>query len=106
MAVASSPIPPFCSLKDKVVIVTGAARGIGASIAAILAQAGANLVLGDIDEPTLAATAKELAEKYGVKVVPVAGNVASTLWNLVNLVCSCDLNTDLPYRDGRLHQVS
>lgn len=35
-------------LKGKVVLVSGAARGIGAAIAGLLAEAGARLVLGDV----------------------------------------------------------
>ncbi len=37
------------SLKDKVVIVTGARRGIGAAIAVMMAEAGADVSVNDID---------------------------------------------------------
>ncbi|WP_144125607.1 SDR family NAD(P)-dependent oxidoreductase [Catellatospora sichuanensis] len=43
------------------VAVTGAARGIGAAVAARLAVAGANVVLGDRDLPALTQTAAALA---------------------------------------------
>jgi len=46
-------------LKDKTVIVTGAARGIGAAIATRFAQEGAKLVIADLDE----GEAKETASK-------------------------------------------
>lgn len=37
-------------LQDKTAIVTGSARGIGAEIAVVLAKAGCNVVISDIDE--------------------------------------------------------
>ncbi|WP_322516830.1 SDR family oxidoreductase [Rhodopseudomonas palustris] len=45
---------------DQVVIVTGAASGIGAVIARHFAEQGAQLVLSDIDEPRLSASAEAL----------------------------------------------
>lgn len=48
------------SLEGRVAIVTGAARGIGRGIAAVLRGEGADVVLADIDEPAaLAAAAQE-----------------------------------------------
>jgi len=49
------------TLKDKVVLVTGAAAGIGRAIAQAAARDGANLVLGDLDEAGLAETGALLA---------------------------------------------
>jgi 2,3-dihydroxy-2,3-dihydro-p-cumate dehydrogenase len=46
---------------DQVVVVTGAASGIGAVIAQHFAREGARLVLSDLDENRLAATAATLA---------------------------------------------
>jgi len=48
--------------KDKVVIVTGAAMGIGKAIAAAFAREGAALVLGDIVADKLSATVEELKQ--------------------------------------------
>lgn len=45
---------------DKTIIVTGAARGIGAAIARCFAGQGARLVLGDIDSTTVQTVAKSV----------------------------------------------
>ena len=42
-------LPKFCDLKDKVAIVTGAAKGMGKADSIKLAQAGAKVVVCDID---------------------------------------------------------
>lgn len=48
-------------LTGKIAVLTGAASGIGRSSARLLAQAGATVVLGDIDEAGVKAVADELA---------------------------------------------
>jgi len=53
------------SLENKVAIVTGAARGIGAAIAARLARAGATAVVADLDEPSARQTATQIANTHG-----------------------------------------
>lgn len=49
-------------LSGKVAVITGAASGIGASVAEVLAQAGAQVVLGDLDAEGAASVAKQLRE--------------------------------------------
>src|SRR3978361_1618978 len=51
-------------LDGKVGIVTGAASGIGAATARLLAQEGAKLVLTDLDDPAGTALAKEIGGVY------------------------------------------
>ena len=47
------------SLQDKVVLITGGARGIGAACAREFVRRGAMPVLADLDAPALAATAAD-----------------------------------------------
>jgi len=54
------------SLKNKVALVTGARRGIGKGIALALAEAGAKVVVTDIDEKECQEVVKEI-EKLGSK---------------------------------------
>jgi len=51
-------------LKDKVALVTGAARGIGAAIATAFRDEGARVVVTDIDEATGRATAARLRAEW------------------------------------------
>lgn len=64
------------NLKGKVAVVTGGGRGIGKSIALKLANAGADVVVTDIDQAIADETAKEL-EALGVKAMPTTFNVAN-----------------------------
>jgi NAD(P)-dependent dehydrogenase (short-subunit alcohol dehydrogenase family) len=48
-------------------IVTGAARGIGAAIAARLAQEGARVLIADIDRDAAQATAEQIGERAAVQ---------------------------------------
>lgn len=52
-------------LTDNVIIVTGAAQGIGESIAQILAADGATLLLADLQEKKVASVAKAIGEGGG-----------------------------------------
>jgi len=60
--------------KDKLVVVTGGARGIGQHIAQAFARAGATLALLDFDVPSQEET-KKLCEELGSKVKTYACDV-------------------------------
>lgn len=63
-------------LTDRVAIVTGAGRGIGAGIARAFAEAGADVVIGSRTESQLQEVAKEVAAA-GRKAAVVAGDLGS-----------------------------
>jgi len=63
------------SLQGRVAIVTGAAQGIGRAIAESLAQAGADIVVADLD-PSRAVETVSAVEGLGRKALSVKVNVA------------------------------
>lgn len=56
------------NLKDKVVFITGAARGLGYGMAEAFAAEGAKIIIADIQEELAAQSAEKIAQKYGVEV--------------------------------------
>ncbi|MET8992453.1 SDR family oxidoreductase, partial [Nonomuraea wenchangensis] len=73
--VSGKSLAELVSLRGRRAVVTGGARGLGKAIAARLAEAGADLLIGDLDEEQAAAAAKELAERHGVHAVGAAMDV-------------------------------
>ena len=65
------------SLEGKAVFVTGGARGIGKQISIALAEAGSDLAIIDIDIAEAEKTAKEIADKEGVKTIAIKADVTS-----------------------------
>ena len=70
-----SPLKEF-SLEGRVAIVTGAGRGLGEAMSKALAQAGADLVIAELDESTGENTAHDI-EKLGRKAVSLKIDVTS-----------------------------
>jgi len=62
-------------LKDKVVIVTGSARGIGQAIAERFATEGSSVVLADLDNDGIESVAEKIVADGGL-AIPVATDVA------------------------------
>ena len=66
------------TLEGKVVMMTGAGRGMGREMSIGLASAGANVVMIDIDEDVLTAAAAEAAEAGGQgSTLPLVADVTS-----------------------------
>lgn len=64
-------------LNDKVAIVTGSARGLGAATAKRLAREGARVVVTDINADLAQATAREINEE-GLKAHCIVGDITRT----------------------------
>jgi len=65
------------AIDGKTALVTGAARGIGFSIAESLASGGANIVISDILEDQAQQAASKLVEK-GIEAIAIAGDISNT----------------------------
>jgi 3-oxoacyl-[acyl-carrier protein] reductase len=65
-------------LFNKVAVITGGARGIGRAIAETLAQRGADVLIGDLLEEQVKATAAEIAAATNRRVVGSRVNVADS----------------------------
>ena len=70
-------------LDGKVAVITGASRGIGRAIGELYAREGASIVLADIDEDAVAATAKSIAAAHNCATLAVRTDVASANDNQV-----------------------
>ena len=92
---SGSALAELVSLAGRAAVVTGAARGIGADVAARLAEAGAEVVLADLDGQGAAAVAKELEEVHHRRMVGVRVDVADE----ASVVALADLAVE---RLGRL----
>ncbi len=75
---AATSISDLISLKGRKAVVTGGARGMGEAIAERLAEAGADVLIGDREADLAAATAANLAKTYGVEAKGVFLDVAQS----------------------------
>ena len=60
-----TPLPKLLDLTGQAAIVTGGAKGIGQGIARRLAEAGASVLVADMDEATARTTAQEIVASGG-----------------------------------------
>lgn len=77
--------PSMFDLSGRTALITGGSRGLGRSMAFGLARAGADVVIASRDQSSCDATAKEVAQSTGRRVLPIACHVGD--WTAVdNLV--------------------
>lgn len=76
--VAGKSLTDLVTLTGRRAVVTGGGRGLGWAIAARLAEAGADVVIGDIDEGLAILAAEELAQRHGVRVIGTAMDVTDS----------------------------
>ena len=74
--VSERPLSDLLSLGGRRAVVTGAAQGLGKAIASRLAEAGADLLLIDLNAEAAGAAASELSDRYGVRVASTRADVA------------------------------
>lgn len=63
--------------KNKNVVVTGAAQGIGKVVAKSFAKAGANVAIVDLNAEKAEEVAKEIAQEFSVKTISIACDVSN-----------------------------
>ena len=97
-------------LKDKIVIVTGAARGIGQAIAERFGAEGSHVILADIDEAGVSTVTKGIVASGGAASA-VTTDVASEGIDL-HYECNNIIHYDLPWsiitliqRNGRIDRI-
>jgi NAD(P)-dependent dehydrogenase (short-subunit alcohol dehydrogenase family) len=74
--VSSHPLTSLTDLSGRVALITGGAQGLGRAIADRLAEAGASIVIADLDEQRSRDAAASIAERFGVGAVGVRMDVA------------------------------
>lgn len=67
--VSGKTVAELVSLAGRRAVVTGGAQGLGEAIARRLAEAGASVLIGDLDEALARTTAGRLSKAYGGRVV-------------------------------------
>lgn len=94
-------------VQNKVVMITGSARGIGFEIGKHFAQEGAKVVLSDINEEGVEASAEEL-KKLGFEAIGIKADVTSEtdLQNLVKVTKDTYGSVDILINNAGLQHVS
>lgn len=65
------------SLRDRVAVVTGAGQGIGRQVARRFAEAGASVLIGDLDADAALAAAGEISDEFEADAIGMGVDVSS-----------------------------
>ena len=76
--VSATPIADLLSLSGRQAVVTGGGQGLGKAIALRLAEAGANVLIGDVNAERARAAAAEITERFTVGAQGVAMDVTDS----------------------------
>ncbi|WP_297494787.1 SDR family NAD(P)-dependent oxidoreductase [Acidocella sp.] len=74
----NTPLADLVSLKGRGAVVTGGAQGLGFAMASRLVEAGASVLIGDLNLELATAAAQSLSERFGNKVSATRLDVADT----------------------------
>lgn len=85
--VSGSSIAELVSLTGRRAVVTGGAQGLGKAIAARLAEAGADVLILDLDAERARAAAADLADRYGITAIGTRADVSDT----ASVIAAADL---------------
>jgi NAD(P)-dependent dehydrogenase (short-subunit alcohol dehydrogenase family) len=76
--VSEKSIAELVSLAGRVAVVTGGAQGLGKAMVRRLAEAGAAVLIGDVRADQARRSAKEIAERFGARVIATELDVTDT----------------------------
>ncbi|MGO4298774.1 SDR family NAD(P)-dependent oxidoreductase [Leifsonia sp. RAF41] len=85
--VSGIPVSELISLDGRRAVVTGGAQGLGKAIAFRLAEAGADLLIVDLNEELARAAAADVAERYDVTAIGTRADVSDT----ASVIAAADL---------------
>jgi NAD(P)-dependent dehydrogenase (short-subunit alcohol dehydrogenase family) len=87
--VSGRSIAELVSLQGRRAVVTGGGQGLGKAIARRLAEAGADVLIGDVDEALATAAARDLGKAYPVRVLATRMDVtdAAAVAAAADLAC-------------------
>ena len=91
---------PFASLKDKNVLVTGGARGIGKGLARACLNEGANVVITNLNPDVGAATAAELSRRGNIRALVCDGTDRAAVSALIEDIWTTEGPLDLVFSNA------
>lgn len=74
--VSTHPISELLSLSGRNAVITGGAQGLGKAIALRLAEAGANILIADINADLAASAADDISSRFPVKAIGIGVDVS------------------------------